>query len=213
MVLPSSIRCRCPHRRERVFVVAHPQGQPWGSGDGEYGVAANADGATIGQQSPESPREETGPYPGDRPGHHGRERPAEEWRETSNPEASLTLLPTPIAERPDGHKSAAFTAGHTTFRDVIDRNRWGEFAPAIARWESTLGRPAPEPSEPGREGRRLSARFVEWMMGLPDGWVTDVDISRTAQLRALGNGVVPQQAAAALKTLLMEADTSQVMVA
>ena len=48
------------------------------------------------------------------------------------------------------------------------------------------------------------------MMGLPDGWVTDVGISRTAQLRALGNGVVPQQAAAALKTLLMEADASQV---
>lgn len=39
-------------------------------------------------------------------------------------------------------------------------------------------------------------------MGLPAGWVTDVPgLSRTAQLKALGNGVVPQQAAAALRHL------------
>ena len=39
-------------------------------------------------------------------------------------------------------------------------------------------------------------------MGLPAGWVTDVDITRTAQLRILGNGVVPQQATFALTDLL-----------
>lgn len=38
-------------------------------------------------------------------------------------------------------------------------------------------------------------------MGLPDGWVTGVDIPRSAQLKALGNGVVPQQAALALAML------------
>jgi DNA (cytosine-5)-methyltransferase 1 len=41
------------------------------------------------------------------------------------------------------------------------------------------------------------------MMGLADGWVTAVDgIPRNAQLRALGNGVVPQQAALAVRVLL-----------
>lgn len=49
---------------------------------------------------------------------------------------------------------------------------------------------------------RLSAKFVEFLMGLPDGWVTDISISRTAQLRALGNGVVPQQAEYAIRLLL-----------
>jgi DNA (cytosine-5)-methyltransferase 1 len=40
-------------------------------------------------------------------------------------------------------------------------------------------------------------------MGLPAGWVTDVpDITRNEMLKALGNGVVPQQAAAALRLLL-----------
>jgi DNA (cytosine-5)-methyltransferase 1 len=39
-------------------------------------------------------------------------------------------------------------------------------------------------------------------MGLPLGHVTAVpDLSRTAQLKALGNGVVPQQAAYALRIL------------
>jgi DNA (cytosine-5)-methyltransferase 1 len=41
-------------------------------------------------------------------------------------------------------------------------------------------------------------------MGLPDGHVTDpaIGISRNDQLKALGNGVVPQQAALALRHLL-----------
>lgn len=39
-------------------------------------------------------------------------------------------------------------------------------------------------------------------MGLPAGHVTDVpNLSRTQQLRALGNGVVPQQAEAAIRFL------------
>ena len=79
---------------------------------------------------------------------------------------------------------------------------FGPYAAAIARWEQVLGRPAPPPTEPGTNGRaRLSPRLVEHMMGLPDGWVTGVDIPRSAQLKALGNGVVPQQAALALQLL------------
>lgn len=40
------------------------------------------------------------------------------------------------------------------------------------------------------------------MMGLPTGWVVDTPgITRPAALKALGNGVVRQQAAAALRLL------------
>ena len=40
-------------------------------------------------------------------------------------------------------------------------------------------------------------------MGLPDGWVTGVEgLSRTAQLRIIGNGLVPAQGALALVLLL-----------
>jgi DNA (cytosine-5)-methyltransferase 1 len=40
------------------------------------------------------------------------------------------------------------------------------------------------------------------MMGLPAGWVTGAGLTRNQELKALGNGVVPQQAAAALRVLL-----------
>lgn len=82
--------------------------------------------------------------------------------------------------------------------------QWGQFGPAIRRWEQ-LTRPAPGPTEAGpKGGQRLSPRFVEWMMGLPDGWVTDpvIGLTRNEQLKALGNGVVPAQAAQALRILL-----------
>lgn len=41
-------------------------------------------------------------------------------------------------------------------------------------------------------------------MGLPEGWVTapEMGLSRNQQLKALGNGVVPQQAALAVRSLL-----------
>lgn len=39
-------------------------------------------------------------------------------------------------------------------------------------------------------------------MGLPLGFVTDLDLPYSAQHRLLGNGVVPQQAGAALEQLV-----------
>jgi len=49
---------------------------------------------------------------------------------------------------------------------------------------------------------RLNVKFVEYIMGLPDGWVSDIDISRAHKLKILGNGVVPQQAYRALELLI-----------
>jgi DNA (cytosine-5)-methyltransferase 1 len=91
---------------------------------------------------------------------------------------------------------ASWQPGDTT-------GQWGQYAAAIHRWE-TLTRPAPPPTELSAKGTpRLSAKFSEWMMGLPDGWITDVPgITRNEALKAAGNGVVPQQAAAALRIML-----------
>lgn len=110
-----------------------------------------------------------------------------------------------------GHRDDPGHDAHGT--DHLERSTplvdWGVYEAAIRRWESILSRPAPHPTEPGRTGRpRLSPAFVEWTMGLPETWVTghDLALPRTAQLQALGNGVVPQQATAALLTLLREHD-------
>ncbi|MGW3073529.1 DNA cytosine methyltransferase [Kitasatospora sp. NPDC001132] len=85
---------------------------------------------------------------------------------------------------------------------------WGDYLPAVRRWERIFGRAAPAPTERGpRGGIRLTARFGEWLMGLAAGWVTDVPgLSRGQQLKAIGNGVAPQQAYTAYKHLLTYAD-------
>lgn len=115
------------------------------------------------------------------------------------------LLPTPTSERPDARKSEAFSKGRATFFDIIQNVQWGEYEPAIRRWEHVFERTAPAPTEPtGRDGgQRLSPRFTEWMMGLPDGWVTapEIGLTRNEQLKACGNGVVPQQSIAALQDM------------
>jgi DNA (cytosine-5)-methyltransferase 1 len=105
--------------------------------------------------------------------------------------------PTRIVRRPDAAERSAVA--------------WGQYAPAIARWEHVLGRPAPAPTELApRGGQRLSPRFVEFMMGWPDGWVTDVPgVSRNDALKICGNGVVTAQAAEALRRML----TDQVVAA
>jgi hypothetical protein len=53
-------------------------------------------------------------------------------------------------------------------------------------------------------GPRPAPIFVEWLMGLPESWVTSsaVGLTHAQQLTALGNGVVPDQAARALRVLL-----------
>jgi DNA (cytosine-5)-methyltransferase 1 len=90
------------------------------------------------------------------------------------------------------------TAGHPE----VD---WGVYAAAVRWWELILGRPAPFPTQPGRHGSPvLAPAFVEWLQGLAPGWVTGLGLPRTAELRALGNGVVPHQAAHAVGLLLAD---------
>lgn len=61
---------------------------------------------------------------------------------------------------------------------------------------------APPPLERGPYGWQEHPPFAEWMMGWPPGWVTDVPgLTRADQLRLIGNGVCPQQAALALEVL------------
>ena len=63
--------------------------------------------------------------------------------------------------------------------------------------EAIYNQEVPPPLDQGK----LNVKFVEYMMGLPSGWVTNVDLPRAQILKILGNGVVPQQAYEALKIL------------
>ncbi|MFJ5967287.1 hypothetical protein [Streptomyces sp. NPDC093060] len=128
-------------------------------------------------------------------------------------EVVVNLLPTPKAsDGPHGGPNQRDRAGNYYLPRQVVRldGRWmatngTDYGPAIRRWETVLGRPAPDPTEPGTKGnRRLSPAFVEWMMGADPGWVTgtDLGLSRSDQLKILGNGVVIHQAALAYRALL-----------
>jgi hypothetical protein len=132
---------------------------------------------------------------------------------------SVDLLPTPTTMEHREIKSkeriaemrAKSPGGYRNLRESVVNEieatpdeAWGKFGQAILRWETITGRKAPNPTEPdGRDGKhRLSPKFTEWMMGLPDGWITGVDLKRPEMLKCCGNGVVPQQAYLALQILI-----------
>ena len=82
-------------------------------------------------------------------------------------------------------------------RQRSEHTSWHDYEFAIRRWEQVLGREAPEPTN----DKGIEPAFVEWMMGLPEGWVTGHGLGRTAELKMLGNGVVPMQGELALRLL------------
>lgn len=215
-----------PHRRERWFGYATPRnttvrgrhvtsaagrgGEPARSTRGPGVTSANADGS--GPQGTEPARGLVLPTRSAvaHPNSNGlREQPVGKFR--SGSEA--------VAVESGSHNAAPNSGGareQQRGRDVADVARWtdngsaevgwGQFRLAVHRWESILGRPAPEPTQAGRGGSRvLSPRFVEWMQGVEPGWVTDVPgLGRSDMLRLLGNGVVPQQGEAAVRWLVAQ---------
>ena len=139
------------------------------------------------------------------------------------PSAVAQLLPTPsVADAMGGHeRRGGARSGELLLKGIASHEQFGQYAPAVARQEAAFGYPAPSPTEPAakqlnrhgnpRANPRLSARFAEWMMGLPAGWITDVPgVTRNEALRACGNGVVPQQAYAALVDMLSTIDRERV---
>jgi DNA (cytosine-5)-methyltransferase 1 len=126
-----------------------------------------------------------------------------------NDTAVNELLSTPQARDSKGAPKDDFN-NNCLPRDIIECDQaWGKYEPAVRRWEA-LTRPAPKPTEPGVSGLkrpRLNPAFSEWMMGWPEGWCTapEIGITRKDQLKIVGNGVCPQQAAAALRYLVQVA--------
>jgi hypothetical protein len=70
-------------------------------------------------------------------------------------------MPTPRAS--DGHGLCRHGEGGadltTAMADLgtVDEGWWGVYAAAVARWEELLGRPVPDPTQPGKHGRPVLA--------------------------------------------------------
>jgi len=89
----------------------------------------------------------------------------------------------------------------TTDTDRYEQQRNGQVSQLGSRFNTRAQMRLQRAPNPLDINNKLNAKFVEYMMGLPVGWVTDLDISRSQQLKILGNGVVPQQAYRALELL------------
>jgi DNA (cytosine-5)-methyltransferase 1 len=213
------------HRRERVFILAHraadtPGGRLEGVDDGTGGATARDGWQRVIAGSPGSAAVDLLPTPCVADDEGGRAtRSGERSNElllngiarataSGTLHTEVELLPTPSAsEGTGGGQHPDKRVGHT--HQLIDyalmhgTPRWGIYEAAIRRQESVT-HPAPSPTEPTVKGNlRLSAKFSEWLMMWPPGWVTDPELklSRNAQLKLVGNGVVPHQAIAAFTYL------------
>ena len=125
---------------------------------------------------------------------------------------AVQLLPTPsVADSQGGHeRRGGKRADELLLKGIATHQAWGKYAAAIAQWEAIHG-PAPAPTKPGRNGRpKLNPAFAEWMMGAPAGWITDVPgVTDNEALKMAGNGVVEQQAYAALCLMLDRMETTK----
>lgn len=176
---------RAPHERWRLFLLAVAQdadGEPWD----EWRLAASrqAEGrrarSDVGGRSRVAAADDNDVAARRREGAGGVAGPAG----------------TDEAEAP-GRRGYASVVG-------TGQGTWGRYAPAVERWAEAFGCPPPRPTD---DRGRLNPELEEWMHGLPPGHVTAVPgLGRQGQLKAIGNGVVPQQGELALRILLDRLD-------
>jgi DNA (cytosine-5)-methyltransferase 1 len=181
-----------PHRRERLFILAYPNStrqtrpnacdiqtpKPWDSSSNTYEYT-HTDGQrwSLGQN-------------------YGNEV---EYQGQSQPVASGLVQTVTTHTDGDTRTQSRRASREVRAEGVGLRGRAHEGqARGKFRFSVEMDKEAiPSPLDEGK----LNVKFVEYMMGLPEGWVTNVDLPRSQKLKILGNGVVPQQAYKAIELL------------
>jgi DNA (cytosine-5)-methyltransferase 1 len=164
-----------PHRRERLFIFAYSNGARRNDSGTKLpnGLKQSCENVNSANTDSERQKRQT-------------KKQELERERFSKPGQNIKHTNTDGERQPLGEYRG--TASRNTRKSQFEPSRVGE---------AIYTQDVPPPLDKGK----LNVKFVEYMMGLPPGWVTDIDISRANQLKILGNGVVPQQAYRALELL------------
>jgi DNA (cytosine-5)-methyltransferase 1 len=163
-----------PHRRERIFIVA----QPSNSNSQRFSLGHNQS-REVGNQG------ESQPKPG---------QLVEAVATDSTSKRLQGSIGQGLRHEQGGSTDSDSNNEHKSHDGTMPK-LGSRFVP---RREMHLQSPPNALDEAGK----LNSLFVEYMMGLPKGWVTDCGLSRAQTLKMLGNGVVPQQAKLALELMV-----------
>ena len=164
-----------PHRRERLFIFAYPDGARCNNSWPKLSNGLEQSCENVNSANTDSERQK-----------RQTKKQELERERSSKPGQNIKHTNTDSERQPLGQYEG--TASRNIRKSQFEPSRVGE---AIYTQDVP----------PALDQGKLNAKFVEYMMGLPAGWVTDLDISRANKLKILGNGVVPQQAYRALELL------------
>ena len=167
-----------PHRRERLFILAYPNSARW-------------------------TRTERGDFQAEQPRHSSSNTDDSSNSNSVSYDDARRInrnLSNSSIQILNGSNRPEFRSSTATISNTNDGRGIGDVQRLQKRYDPRSPMYLQE-VPPALDQGRLNVKFVEYMMGLPDGWVTDVGLPRAQQLKILGNGVVPQQAYRALQIL------------
>ena len=209
------------HQRKRLFIIAYPSRGAGGTGSGwDHQESERSTGLATHTGSPTTDTQHDG-FATSEKRRSIRESIAQGWgvkQERNQWEFEGSSSSQPIADTDsDGHGEQLHSRRMASVEEQAEssaqqrewsrgksnpRSHWGKYEFAVNRWQEIVGREVPEPTITVDTKRKLNPIFVEWMMGLDEGHVTGHGLSRAQELKMLGNGVVPQQARAAVAQLM-----------
>jgi DNA (cytosine-5)-methyltransferase 1 len=161
-----------PHQRARLFIIAYPNSIDWRVPLSDIATANTIDDRCSCRDASRSQKGFTG-IKGDGSSSNTNSHACEESRRAS----------------------VCICSESQGLRDRQDQGQAGH----EYRYSREMDRQSVPPT---LDQDKLNPQFVEYMMGLPKGWVTGIDMLRTQKLKMLGNGVVPQQAYYAIAKLM-----------